>query len=428
MKCLELTLASLAVASSVRAEAAGLRWDHQGRLARATLASHDASYFYGEGPGRVLEDHAGSVTFYIGQNFEIRDGISITYARFGERRVARLGQSNLQAQLLPDPAHSKGATARTEVGDAWLLRERSEPSRRVLYASARRLLLDHAPAAVSLHQDHLGNATLATDARGRLLADCAFQADGALRACHGYLDGYTFTNQRRDPTTDLLHFQYRELDARAAHWISPDPLFLTDARACLAKPFECANGYQYVLNNPVDLIDPTGQDAEAAEFQTVRVKIHKADDGKPSISLLIGNSEGLVYLATKARYEVQPEDRDAAIKGFETQGEKAWVYQANPDGVSAMLSWKEEELEDYLFTQFAKLLESDLRLRFEPPAPQDARKQGRRRQTQRMPADQDDNDSLGEAKRMLANARPPPPPKQKKRGPRPRPAHSVQRF
>ncbi|MFT3926501.1 MAG: RHS repeat-associated core domain-containing protein [Myxococcales bacterium] len=208
---------------------------------------------------RVLEDHDGSVTYFVAPNFEVRDGIAVTYARVGERRIARMAQGKLQPALLPDLAHDPGTQARIDVGDAWLQTVHGRQLQRTLYASARRLLLEHAPGAIYLHQDYLGSTTLATGLGGGELGECGFRAGSEVEECRDGRDRYAFSGQRRDPTTRLLHFPFREFDARVARWISPDPKFLVDSSACLDRPFECANGYQYVLNNPVDFIDPTGE-------------------------------------------------------------------------------------------------------------------------------------------------------------------------
>ncbi|MFT3926496.1 MAG: RHS repeat-associated core domain-containing protein [Myxococcales bacterium] len=255
--------ASPAQAEKDRSE---LRWDHQGRVSSVTSGTHRAGYFYAEGVDRVLEEHDGSMTYYIGPNFEVRDGVAVVYARDGWRRLARRSQSTLQAGLLPDLAPSGTPGARLDVGDAWLFgrgtndasRAAKEPTRH-LYASARRLLLEQAGGVALLHQDHAGSQTLATDVEGTRLGERKFHPTGQLLVRVGYVDEHGFTGMRGDPASGFEHFQFRELDRRLGRWVSPDPWFLTDGQACVERPFECANGFQYVMNNPVDLFDPTGK-------------------------------------------------------------------------------------------------------------------------------------------------------------------------
>ncbi|MFT3926492.1 MAG: RHS repeat-associated core domain-containing protein [Myxococcales bacterium] len=247
------------VADGRSAGAAELQWDHRGRLATAGSGLHRGSYGYADGVERVLEEHDGSIAYYIGADFEVHDGIAVTYARAGDRRVARRSKSTLQTGLLEDLVPSFDGDARIDVGDAWVARTQGKETARHLHASARRRLLEGAPQGVFLHQDHLGNASLATSVAGEPMGERAFGANGELSESHGHVDEYGFTSQRHDLGTDLVHFQFRELDPRVGRWMSPDPRLLIDSELCLERPFECANGYQYVLNNPVDAIDPTGE-------------------------------------------------------------------------------------------------------------------------------------------------------------------------
>ncbi|MFT3926493.1 MAG: RHS repeat-associated core domain-containing protein [Myxococcales bacterium] len=228
-------------------------------MAAARLGPHAGSYGYADGVERVLEQHDGSVTYYVGSDFEVRDGIAVTYARVSDRRITRTGKSTLQTGVLEDLATGSAADARIDVGDAWLVNALGKEPMRHLYASARRRLLDEGQHSMFLHQDHLGNTTLATGATGAPLGERAFGSNGGVSEIHGYVDEYGFTGQRRDPSTNLVHFTFREFDPRVGRWNSPDPRFLTDRALCVARPFECPNGYLYVTNNPVDRIDPTGE-------------------------------------------------------------------------------------------------------------------------------------------------------------------------
>ncbi|MFT3927827.1 MAG: RHS repeat-associated core domain-containing protein [Myxococcales bacterium] len=193
----------------------------------------------------------------MGPNFEVHDGVAVTYVRSGARRVARTRTSTLQTGLIEDPAAAPNP--RIDVGDAWLASTLGKESLRQLYASVRRLLLESSPGTAYLHHDHLGSLSLATGAAAELRGQCAFHVVREAKECHGFVDSYGLTGQRHDPTTRFEHFPYRELDSRAGRWNSADPRFLRDGELCLARPFECRNGYSYVTNNPIDGFDPTGE-------------------------------------------------------------------------------------------------------------------------------------------------------------------------
>ncbi|MFT3926507.1 MAG: RHS repeat-associated core domain-containing protein [Myxococcales bacterium] len=251
--------------SPARADAVGeapgprFRWDYRGHLSAAAWGDHTGDYAYAAGTDRVIEEHDGSMTYHISDEFEVRDGVALVYTRVEDRRVARQSQSALQPQLLEDLAPSSRADGRIDVGDAWIAGRLTRPPTRHLYAAARRLMLERTDGKTFLHHEQLGGTTLATAGAGRVVGECALHPTGEVPGCQGQVDVHGFTGQRRDPTTGLLHFGARELDPRAGRWLSPDPRFLTDDEACIARPFECANGFQYVMNNPVDLFDPTGE-------------------------------------------------------------------------------------------------------------------------------------------------------------------------
>ncbi|MFT3923208.1 MAG: RHS repeat-associated core domain-containing protein [Myxococcales bacterium] len=250
-----------------------MSWDYRGRLVSAVSGSGRAAYFYADTVERVCEEHAGSLTCSVGMDFELRDGVAVVYARVGDRRVARVNGSTLQVGLLGDMVSGDARGARIDVGDAWLA---TEPLR-YLYASARRCLLEHSAATAFLHHDQLGSASLATGPAAERLGERAFQAVGDARERRGYVDAYGYTGQRPDPSSRLTHFSFREFDPNVGRWMSPDPLFLTDNQLCLERAFECANGYQYVLNDPIDRYDPTGEMFEAvAQWWRKRFALRRA--------------------------------------------------------------------------------------------------------------------------------------------------------
>ena len=65
-----------------------------------------------------------------------------------------------------------------------------------------------------------------------------------------------FTGQERDGETNLDFFQARYLSSGLGRFMSVDP---GNAGADLTNP-QSWNGYAYVLNNPLTMIDPTGMD------------------------------------------------------------------------------------------------------------------------------------------------------------------------
>ncbi len=60
---------------------------------------------------------------------------------------------------------------------------------------------------------------------------------------------FGFAGGLYDPDTKLTHFGYREYDAYTGKWTSKDPILFEGGDS---------NLYGYVLNDPVNLVDPWG--------------------------------------------------------------------------------------------------------------------------------------------------------------------------
>lgn len=70
---------------------------------------------------------------------------------------------------------------------------------------------------------------------------------------------YVYSGKELDLATGLLDYGARQYDARQGQWLSPDPAF------------DGLNLYGFVHNNPVNLIDPTGLDAEHSRANPIEV-------------------------------------------------------------------------------------------------------------------------------------------------------------
>ena len=68
-----------------------LEWDGFGRLQSVHNASGELSQFVYDGTGaRVSQISEQGVTHYISDDFEVRDGVGVIYARLGMQRLAKL--------------------------------------------------------------------------------------------------------------------------------------------------------------------------------------------------------------------------------------------------------------------------------------------------------------------------------------------------
>ena len=242
-------------------------WDYRDRMVSAKRDGETlAEFVYGPDHMRIMKLEDGGAVYYVGLGFEVRDGIGVLYPQVGSKRVARHQSDRLQTRLLSDLDDDDMISA----ADAWLAHAGAEglsgvdkdasasPPRRLLRASARRMLHEAGPKSVFLHHDHLGSATLATDDEGHVVGERDYYPTGTPRAEHGHVDLYGFTGQELDESTGLIHFAHRYLDPVTARWVSPDPAYRMPDAKQLASKRESGSRYAYVENNFVNAVDPTG--------------------------------------------------------------------------------------------------------------------------------------------------------------------------
>jgi RHS repeat-associated protein len=101
--------------------------------------------------------------------------------------------------------------------------------------------------------DHLRSARAITDSSGHLCYDSDFYPfGGELNFTNTCAQNYKFTGMERDSETGLDHTLFRQYSSNLGRWYSPDP-----KAGCGGNP-QGHNRYAYVLNSPVDLLDPSG--------------------------------------------------------------------------------------------------------------------------------------------------------------------------
>jgi len=108
------------------------------------------------------------------------------------------------------------------------------------------------------HPDHLGSVNLVTDGSGAV-AELTEHRPFGQASRHDVSPALAqrpsppgFTGQRHDASTDLAFYHARYYDPALARFTQPDP-FVQDP----ADP-QTLNRYSYVRNNPVNLVDPSG--------------------------------------------------------------------------------------------------------------------------------------------------------------------------
>lgn len=108
------------------------------------------------------------------------------------------------------------------------------------------------------HPDHLGTSTFLTDYNGnayQFFLNLPFGETMAEQLGSNYYNTpFKFNGKELDEETGLYYYGARYYDPRVSIWLSVDPL---------AEKYPGVNPYAYCMQNPVNLVDPDGREAES---------------------------------------------------------------------------------------------------------------------------------------------------------------------
>ena len=108
-----------------------------------------------------------------------------------------------------------------------------------------------------LHYDHLGSLRTVTDTNHTVVKEILYDAFGNIvqESSATLPIPFGFAGGLHDRETGLVHFGYREYDPFTGKWTAKDPILFEGGDV---------NLYGYVLNDPVNLVDPVGLFTPAA--------------------------------------------------------------------------------------------------------------------------------------------------------------------
>lgn len=185
-----------------------MAYDYENRLTSVETITHTVTFAYDGDGGRVkktvTDGTSITTTVYIGQLYEVTDGVATRHIFAGNNRVASV--------------ESTGHT-------------------------------------YYYHQDHLGSSNSITDEAGQQVQLLEYYPFGEVRvnrSVPGVDVKHKFTGQELDVETRLYFYGARYYDPDLGRFISADPI--------VQAPFDpqTLNRYAYSRNNPVKYVDPTG--------------------------------------------------------------------------------------------------------------------------------------------------------------------------
>lgn len=125
-----------------------------------------------------------------------------------------------------------------------------------IFAGDARIAVKTDTETLYYHTDHLGSTIALTNAGGSKVENIVYYPFGESRSDTGTAGvDHKFTGQELDGETGLYNYNARLYSSDIGRFVSPDPI-ISDP----SDP-QNLNRYSYVLNNPLNLIDPSGNTA-----------------------------------------------------------------------------------------------------------------------------------------------------------------------
>jgi RHS repeat-associated protein len=124
--------------------------------------------------------------------------------------------------------------------------------RHLIYAAGREIRITDQP--YYYHRNHIGSGTMMTDQTGAAIGERLYYPWGDRWAAAGAWVTPSFASLT-DPvvgTGDIYPTQFRHYFPTTFRWMTPDPL-----AGDISNP-QSLNRYAYVMNNPMNMIDPLG--------------------------------------------------------------------------------------------------------------------------------------------------------------------------
>jgi len=153
---------------------------------------------------RAKKVAGGTTTYYVSNDYEIKNGVATKYVFAGNMRVASIEGTNINNSKI-------------------------------------------------FHKDHLGSSTAITDSTGADTETTEYMPFGVQRSHSGAnASDYKYTDQELDNESGLYNYDARMYDPVIGRFISADTI--------AQSPYnpQSLNRYSYCMNNPLNYVDPSG--------------------------------------------------------------------------------------------------------------------------------------------------------------------------
>jgi RHS repeat-associated protein len=194
--------------------------------------------------GRLTYDGTHNYAWDAESEMHSVDTTTLTYDAFG--RMVEKAVSTAYTQIVYSPLGSKVA-----VMSGQTLQQGFVP-----LPTGSTAVYTSTGLAYYRHTDHLGSSRLATTPTRTLYSSTAYAPFGEAYKQVGTTD-LSFTGQNQDTVSGIHDFMDRRYTPVQGRWLTPDPIGLAAVNPASPQTW---NRYAYVMNNPLALVDPFGDD------------------------------------------------------------------------------------------------------------------------------------------------------------------------
>lgn len=233
------------------------------QIGNMTYNSQVGNYTYPPSGTGSVRPHAaiaaGANSYTYDQNGNIVQGAgrSITYNPWNRPARATSGATTTAFVYDGEGERVKktvGATTTIYIGK--LYECTSGICSKYIFAAGQRIALKPVGTTEEIyyyHPDHLGSAQAVTNAAGAKVENLAYYPYGQTRMNTGSVNvNHKYTAQELDDSTGLYFYNARYYDPELGRFIQPDTIVPDPTNP------QAFNRYSYVINNPINLIDPSG--------------------------------------------------------------------------------------------------------------------------------------------------------------------------